>query len=99
MHPDTYLATVEVLFCKKVKFLATVVRPSFFGDGLLQEALPDTPSSIQTQCFILQREVYSARDGVINLVNPVGFQEHDLLVILWFSQEHRDEGIAVNVME
>lgn len=82
IRPNTYLATVEVLFCKKVKFLATVARPSFFSDGLLQEALSDAPSGIQTQRFIFQRKVYSARDGVVNLVDPVDCQEHDPLVIL-----------------
>lgn len=71
IRPNNHLATVEVLFCKKVKFLATVARPSFLGDGLLQEVVPDAPSGIQTQRFIFQWEVYPARNGVVNLVDPV----------------------------
>lgn len=74
IRPNTYLATVW--------FLATVIPPLFFGNGLLQEALPDASSGIQTQRFVLEREVYSARDSVVHLVDPVGRQKHDTWVIL-----------------
>jgi len=82
IRPNTHLATVEVFFCKKVKVLATVTCPSFFGDSLFQEALLDAPSGSQAQRFILQRKVYSARDGIVNLGDPVGGEEHDPLIIL-----------------
>lgn len=43
--------------------------------------------------------MYTARSGVVNPFNPVGREKNDLLIRLKFSQEHRDECIAVDIMD
>jgi hypothetical protein len=43
--------------------------------------------------------MFSTRNGVMNLFDPVGREEHDPLIRLEFSLEHRNKGITVDVME
>ena len=49
--------------------------------------------------IILNLEVYSACDGIIDLFYPVGRKEHDPLLILEGSEEHTNEGISVDVAD
>lgn len=81
-------------FRKKVKVFATVISPSLFGDSQCQETLPDVSSRGLAERFIIQRKMYSARDGVVNPFDPLGREIHDPLIILQRRRLHREMGFG-----
>lgn len=43
-------------------------------------------------------EVYPAGDGIVNLLHPVGREEHNPLVVLESAQENTDDGISMDTV-
>lgn len=90
----TYIATVELLSHQVLEVQAVVIRQSSTCKCFSQKAFPDTPSLICAKGIIVDLEVDSASDSIINMCDPIGRQEHNALVIFKRSQEYTDYGIA-----
>ena len=90
----TYIPTVELLSHQLLEVPAIIIRQSLTCNRLSQKAFPDLPSLICAKGLIVDLELDSASDSIINMCDPIGRQEHNPLVIFKRSQEYTDYGIA-----
>jgi hypothetical protein len=77
----TYLATIEIVLCKVVKVLVTVVCFPAGLDCILKKGILDPLSRVNTQRTIPKRKVDPALDLIIKIPDSVGGKEHDSLII------------------
>ena len=73
----TYLATIEIVLCKVVKILVTVVCFPASRDCISKKGIPDPLSRVNTQRTIPKRQVDPALDHIIKIPESVGGKEHD----------------------
>jgi len=82
MKQSPYLATIEIMSCKIVKVLVTVVRFPFGRDCILKKGVLDSLSYINTQRTIPKCKVDPTLDRIIKIPNSVSSKEHNSLIIL-----------------
>jgi hypothetical protein len=76
------LSAVEIVLCQTAKLLGTVNCVSYGCDCILEKAVLESPSCVNTQRIIPERKVYSTLDRVIEISDSIGGKEHYSLIIL-----------------
>lgn len=98
----TYLTTIGRPMGKLLDLLGsycTLPLPLRCVVGALDECLPDTGAGFLVQIIVLDAEMYSRLDGIIEDCDAVGGKDHDALEVFQLPEEDRDQGVVMQVVE
>lgn len=79
----THLCATDVLLCVNVE----THRFALFARELVNKSLPDLLSLLVCEFGIVQLDVYTRNEGIVECTDSVGGEEEDAVVVLQLAKE------------